>query len=296
MSDPAKTEIDVDAVASFRRPLRLADWDDLLDRVPYGARAAGIELVIVRFGPAHSVFSGRCQHRGALLVDGRVVGDDLVCGLHGWDYRVDTGVSSYDDHQHLHRFDSVVHDDAIWIDEVEAEAFARRHALRISSAMDEYHFHDSNPHEIPEEPHVSEIHELARSGLTKVGHHGPVAAMGVSREQLPKWDSLQFATAQLARFPLLDDEPVLTATVIGGRARRPLMLDIPVFVSDMSFGAISQEAKVALARGAQLAGTAVCSGEGGMLPEECTENRRYLYELASGRFGWRESILDEVPH
>lgn len=118
MSDPARTEIDVDAVASFRRPLRLADWDDLLDRVPYGARAAGIELVIVRFGPAHSVFSGRCQHRGALLVDGRVVGDDLVCGLHGWDYRVDTGVSSYDDHQHLHRFDSVVHDDAIWIAEV----------------------------------------------------------------------------------------------------------------------------------------------------------------------------------
>ena len=93
MSDTAKTDIDVHDVGSFRRPLRLADRDDLTDRVPYGARAAGIELVIVRFGPGHSVFSGRCQHRGALLVDGRVVGDDLVCGLHGWDYRLDTGVS-----------------------------------------------------------------------------------------------------------------------------------------------------------------------------------------------------------
>jgi glutamate synthase domain-containing protein 2 len=54
----------------------------------------------------------------------------------------------------------------------------------------------------------------------------------------------------------------------------------------MSFGALSEEAKIALARGAQLAGTGICSGEGGMLPEEQAENDRYFYELASGRFGW----------
>jgi glutamate synthase domain-containing protein 2 len=59
----------------------------------------------------------------------------------------------------------------------------------------------------------------------------------------------------------------------------------------MSFGALSEEAKVALARGAELAGTGICSGEGGMLPEEQAENRRYLYELASGKFGWS---LDKV--
>ena len=54
----------------------------------------------------------------------------------------------------------------------------------------------------------------------------------------------------------------------------------------MSFGALSEEAKVALAKGAQLAGTGICSGEGGMLPEEQAANSRYFYELASARFGF----------
>ena len=59
----------------------------------------------------------------------------------------------------------------------------------------------------------------------------------------------------------------------------------------MSYGALSEEAKVALARGAELAGTGICSGEGGMLPEERAESSRYFYELASGKFGWS---LDKV--
>ena len=54
----------------------------------------------------------------------------------------------------------------------------------------------------------------------------------------------------------------------------------------MSFGALSEEAKLSLAKGAQLAGTGICSGEGGMLPEEQEANSRYFYELASGRFGF----------
>ena len=62
----------------------------------------------------------------------------------------------------------------------------------------------------------------------------------------------------------------------------------------MSFGALSQEAKTALARGAQLAGTGICSGEGGMLPEEQAENSRYFYELASARFGWSWDVLTKV--
>lgn len=53
---------------------------------------------------------------------------------------------------------------------------------------------------------------------------------------------------------------------------KPLKLDIPLFVSDMSFGALSQEAKVALSRGAELAGTGICSGEGGMLDDEQASN------------------------
>ena len=138
----------------------------------------------------------------------------------------------------------------------------------------------------PIEPYVELIQELARNGLSKYGHHGPMDAMGVPRKDLPSWDDIQFITAQLATKPLLDDEPVDTQTVIGPNAKKPLVLDIPLFVSDMSYGALSEEAKTALAQGAEIAGTGICSGEGGMLPEEQAANSRYFYELASAQFGY----------
>ncbi|MFB1025631.1 MAG: glutamate synthase-related protein, partial [Octadecabacter sp.] len=120
----------------------------------------------------------------------------------------------------------------------------------------------------PEEPTVARIHALAKDGLSKLGHHGEMGAMGVPRKDLPHWDDIQILPAQMARKPLLDDVPVTTSVTIGPRAAKPLQLDIPLFVSDMSYGALSEEAKIALSRGAQMAGTGICSGEGGMLPEE----------------------------
>lgn len=80
--------------------------------------------------------------------------------------------------------------------------------------------------------------------------------MGVPRHALPDWDDLQLLTAQLHTPPLLDDEAMGTNVVIGPNAQKPLRLDIPLFVSDMSYGALSEPAKVALARGAEMAGTA----------------------------------------
>ena len=146
----------------------------------------------------------------------------------------------------------------------------------------------------PEEPTVARIHELARDGLSKLGHHGEMGAMGVPRKDLPHWDDIQILPAQMARKPLLDEAPVSTSVIIGPRAKKPLQLEIPLFVSDMSFGALSQEAKTALARGAQLAGTGICSGEGGMLPQEQAENARYFYELASAKFGWDLDLVERV--
>lgn len=145
-----------------------------------------------------------------------------------------------------------------------------------------------------EEPFLEYIHELAEHGLTRTGKHGPIDAMGVPREQLPTWDDIQILTAQLATKPLMDDAPVNTKLVIGPNAKKPLVLDMPLFISDMSFGALSREAKVSLARGAELAGTGICSGEGGMLAAEQQENSRYFYELASAQFGYDESLLSKV--
>ena len=146
----------------------------------------------------------------------------------------------------------------------------------------------------PEEPTVAFIHRLAREGLAQMGPYGPMDAMGVPRSQLPDWNDIQIMTAQLATQPLLEDVPVGTDLVIGPEARRPLQLQIPLFVSDMSFGALSQEAKLALAQGAELAGTAISSGEGGMLPESQRANSRYMLEYASAKFGYSDDLLERV--
>lgn len=145
-----------------------------------------------------------------------------------------------------------------------------------------------------EEPTLTFIQQLAREGLSSVGHHGPMTAMGVPRHTLPHWDDIQVMVAQMASKPLMDDVPVATELVIGPEAKKPLVLKMPLFVSDMSFGALSEEAKIALARGAELAGTGICSGEGGMLPEEQEANSRYLFELGSAAFGYSEDLLTRV--
>ena len=146
----------------------------------------------------------------------------------------------------------------------------------------------------PEEPTVARIHELARDGLSKLGHHGEMGSMGVPRKDLPHWYDIQILPAQMAQKPLLDEAAVSTRVTIGPRAKRPLTLEIPLFVSDMSYGALSEEAKTALSRGAELAGTGICSGEGGMLKEEQAENSRYFYELASAKFGWDLDLVERV--
>ncbi len=145
-----------------------------------------------------------------------------------------------------------------------------------------------------EEPTLELIHQLSREGLSGFGHHGPMGAMGVSRNQLPHWDDIQIMVAQLHRKPLMEDVDVHTELVIGPKSKKPLELKIPLFVSDMSFGALSEEAKIALAKGAELSDTGICSGEGGMLPEEQEANSRYFYELASAKFGYSETLLNKI--
>jgi len=279
-------------VVADRRPFNVAVWSEVPERTPFGATVEGIDLIVIKRGDDHSVLYGRCLHRGALLSDGMIEGDNLLCGLHGWDYRIDTGVSAYNNAEVLEKFTSWLEGDHLMIDLNEILSFKMRHPQPFDPDVYQGYFKD--PHMVPEEPFVAYIHELAANGLTKTGHHGPVAAMGVSRVELPTWDHIQFVTGQLAKLPLLDEEPVGTDVCIGPNADRPLWLDMPIFVSDMSFGALSQEAKTALARGAELAGTGICSGEGGMLPEEQGENTRYFYELASARFGWSFDHLAKV--
>ena len=264
----------------------VATYSELAPLEPAYAIVAGVDLVVVRWEDEEqvSVLYGRCAHRGALMADGRIEGGNLVCGLHNWDYCFKSGISSYNPSEKLHRFSAWLEDDQVWVDADEIAAWAVDNPQPYD--RDAYQGLYKDIHGGPEEPHTQYIQHLAEHGLSQVGHHGRVNAMGVPRDQLPQWEQIQLLTAQLHKVPLLDEAPVGTEVVIGPNAEKPLVLDRPLFVSDMSFGALSEEAKVSLAMGAEKAGTGICSGEGGMLPEEQGANSRYLYELASARFGY----------
>ncbi len=270
--------------------------NDLDDRSPYHHQINGLDLVIVRYDEKVSVLYGRCLHRGALMSDGYVDGDNLICGVHGWDYRYDTGVSEYNNKEVLHKFYSEIKDGFIWVDEDEIADFLKEQPQPFN--RNEYlgQYADTHPEET--EPYTGYIKELSKNGLKNFGHHGPSESMGVDRNTLPKWEDIQFLPAQLATRPLMDEDQVDTSVTIGRNAKKPLRLDIPLFVSDMSFGALSREAKISLSKGAQLAGTGICSGEGGMLPEEQANNSRYFYELASGKFGfsWDKVMKAQAFH
>jgi glutamate synthase domain-containing protein 2/nitrite reductase/ring-hydroxylating ferredoxin subunit len=271
----------------------VAKFSELPDRKPKYALVGEVDLVVVRFGDEVSVFYGRCLHRGALMADGFVSGNNLMCGVHYWDYRLDSGVSEYANNEALPKFKSWVEDDQVWISEDEINDWALENPQPFNRAAYLGLYADTS-HGTDEEPHNALIQQYARDGLSRTGHHGKVESMGVPRDQLPSWDDLQILTAQVHKPPLLDDHPVGTDVVIGPGAQKPLRLNIPLFVSDMSFGALSEPAKIALASGAELAGTGICSGEGGMLPEEQQANSRYFYELASARFGFDWQKLEHV--
>lgn len=272
-------------INSFHDPVSIAKLSELNDREPSHALVENTDLVVVKYDTEVSVLYGRCLHRGALLSDGFVdEKDNLICGVHHWDYRVDSGVSEYNNEEALHKFKAGIQAGEVYIDRADIIAFEELHPQPYK--RDEYLGTYADTHPEATEPFTRYIQELAKNGLKKTGHHGPSAAMGVDRDTLPKWENIQFLPAQLSRRPLMDDDEVKTQVVIGPRAKKPLVLDIPIFVSDMSFGALSREAKIALAKGAEMSGTGICSGEGGMLPDEQAANSKYFYELASAKFGF----------
>ncbi len=119
--------------------------------------------------------------------------------------------------------------------------------------------------------YFKEIHEMAVTGRSAI------EAMG-TQMRMPDWDDILILGAQLNPPPLEEHAEVSLRTVIGRHAKKPMVLDMPVYISHMSFGALSKETKIALAKGSAMAGTAMCSGEGGILPEEKAAAHKYIFE------------------
>lgn len=119
-----------------------------------------------------------------------------------------------------------------------------------------------------------------------------IDAMG-TKMAMPGWDDILILGAQLNPPPLMEHDPVTITTVIGKHAKKPMVLDGPVYISHMSFGAMSKEMKVALAKGSAMAGTAMCSGEGGILPEEKSAAYKYIFEYVPNRYSVTPDNLRE---
>lgn len=83
------------------RQIKIADLSELNDREPVYALVANVDLVVIRYDNEVSVLYGRCHHRGALLADDYIDGDNLICDVHYWDYRYDTGISEYQNTERL---------------------------------------------------------------------------------------------------------------------------------------------------------------------------------------------------
>lgn len=125
--------------------------------------------------------------------------------------------------------------------------------------------------------YLDEINEIAESGES-------ISAAMATELPMPSWDDILIKGGQLAKKPLEKSDEVTTKTVIGKNAKKPMVLENPVYISHMSFGALSKEAKVALAKGSSLAGSAMCSGEGGIIPEEMEAADKYIFEYVGNKY------------
>lgn len=132
------------------------------------------------------------------------------------------------------------------------------------------------------ECYMKMIHEIAVSGKSIIEPMG-------TKLPIISWDEILMLGAQLNPLPLDEHDKVNTTTIIGKKAKKPMIIENPVYISHMSFGALSKEIKIALAKGSAMAKTAMCSGEGGILPEEMQESYKYIFEYVPNLY----SVTDE---
>jgi len=135
--------------------------------------------------------------------------------------------------------------------------------------------------------YMAEIHQMAITGESIIG------SMGI-KNSVPNWDDILVLGAQFDPLPLERHDEVDTVTVIGKHAEKPMVLESPIYISHMSFGALSKETKIALAKGSAMAKTAMCSGEGGILQEEMAAAYKYIFEYVPNFYSVTQENLQNA--
>ena len=132
--------------------------------------------------------------------------------------------------------------------------------------------------------YMDAIHQMAITGQSIV------SAM-YTEMPMPNWDEILILGNQLNPQPLESNTDVNTQTVIGKNAKKPLIIESPIYITHMSFGALSRETKIALAKGSAAIKTAQCSGEGGILPEEMENAYKYIFEYVPNKYSATDENL-----
>lgn len=258
----------------------MAEWKkvcqsgELVEGKGFEVRLNGRPLALFLHKGQVYAMDDRCSHREGQLSQGVVQNGDAICPLHGWNFDLATGISPYDPNDTVSIYPARIEGDAVEIDGAAVPPLPERVFEGYQGRWRRW-AHDSRG--------KAEIRRLAAGKLP------PVEAMGAEPSHpgaVVDFDHFHLRAAQLAHLPKMKGELVSTTVLLGRGAGKPLQLALPAYVSHMSFGALSKEAKVALATGSARADTMIGSGEGGMLPEERTAAKRYVLEMASGYFGW----------
>ena len=128
---------------------------------------------------------------------------------------------------------------------------------------------------------IEEIQEKAALGRYQI------RGQATKRQGLPSFDDLVFVPAGLSRMPLEGyREKCDTRVVIGeGACENPLVLERPIMIAGMSFGALSVHAKRALGTAASRCGISTCTGEGGMHHEERRYSDKLVMQYLPSRYG-----------
>ena len=246
---------------------------------------SGKKIAMFKHGGRIGAIGNTCVHMEGPLADGRIEDDYVTCPFHGWSYDPFTGRAPHRfKGEDVPSYDVRVEDGKVFVAleprggeeiDIEEEMKPKGYLEEWARGYDEY------------EEQFYTLQQIIQHGRTDI------SAMGTLKK-FPGWDTIVFKGAQLSPMPINEDVEVNTKTVIGKTAKQPLSIDIPFYVSHMSFGALSREAKIALAMGTSRVGTAMCSGEGGMLPESRAEASKYIYELGTAMFSHKDESVKKA--
>jgi glutamate synthase domain-containing protein 2 len=263
--------------------IKLCDVSDIPNNGMKIFNMNNIEFVVANQNQKYYAMYNKCPHMGGSLGDGSMDESGyLTCPLHNWQFDLQSGKGPEGYEDSVPTFDLEVNDDTISINQ--------NQLLELAKNKDYLVRFDHNTKQRFERTHdesMPAMDHIAAKAKWKIKEIEPMGTL----KHVPMFEDILFKAAQLYRTPLLEEDELNLKTIIGKTAKNPLEISMPVYVSHMSFGALSEEAKTALAIGSKKMDVATCSGEGGRNQREFDNAGKYIYEVSTPKFTRNEEWI-----